>query len=483
MLIALLRPLLGLIITLISFYFWPNIRNLFSITALSLSDLSISRFLLVLTCLFSYSITNKLVNRYLWDGFVQSRSGRPVPALLKTISSILLLFICATFVFTLVFDRSLTGVLAVGGGMSLIIGIALQNMIADFFSGLAINIDQPFHIGDFIMLNNRRLGDDELIGRVVSINWRTTRLAKTDGTLVVIPNNLFSMMVLTNFSLPQAESRFELSYCIDFASDSERVCKILNAAVLSAPTVLAEPEPKVRIDRVDDKGVHYIIRYWIDPRLGSPLRGRDGVNSAVLKHLRFAGISIAYERNDIYFAEMPSRQVDFTNNLEALLTRVELFKSLPQEGINELSKALQTRRFVQGEKVVKAGEDGASMFIIVEGLLDVFLDIEATTDDVKVAIMSPGDYFGEMSLVTGTPRSATIITRTDSLIYEINKDSIEPLFETYPALPESIAHTIAHREFLRKSAVAEAEERMALACAEQEASAQLLKRMKRFFQL
>ena len=144
MLIALLRPLLGLIITLISFYLWPSIRSLFSITALSLSDLSISRFLLVLTYLFSYSITNKLVNRYLWDGVVQSRSGRPVPALLKTISSILLLFICATFIFTLVFDRSLTGVLAVGGGMSLIIGIALQNMIADFFSGLAINIDQPF---------------------------------------------------------------------------------------------------------------------------------------------------------------------------------------------------------------------------------------------------------------------------------------------------------------------------------------------------
>ena len=117
---------------------------------------------------------------------------------------------------------------------------------------------------------------------------------------------------------------------------------------------------------------------------------------------------------------MPSRQVDFTKNLEALIARVELFKSLPKEGINQLSKALQPRRFVQGEKVVKAGEAGASMFIIVEGLLEVFLDIEATTDDVKVAMMSPGDYFGEMSLVTGTPRSATIITRTDALIYEIN---------------------------------------------------------------
>ena len=149
----------------------------------------------------------------------------------------------------------------------------------------------------------------------------------------------------------------------------------------------------------------------------------------------------------------------------------------------QLSKALHTRRFVQGEKVVKAGEAGASMFIIVEGFLEVFLDIEVSADDVRVATMSPGDYFGEMSLVTGTPRSATIITRTDALIYEIDKDSIEPLFETYPALPEAIAHTIAHREFLRKSAVAEAEERMTLACAEQEASAQLLRRMKRFFQL
>ena len=481
--IALLRPFIGLTFTLVAYYFWPYSRELFAIKSSSLSDISISRTLLILLCFFSYSIINKLTNRFFWDGVVQKRSGRPVPALLKTISSILLLFVCATFVFTLIFDRSLTGVLAVGGGMSLIIGIALQNMIADFFSGLAINIDRPFHIGDFIMLNNRRLGDEELIGKVVSINWRTTRLAKTDGTLVVIPNNLFSMMVLTNFSLPQAESRFELSYCIDFASDSERVCKILNAAVLSAPTVLPKPTPKVRVDRVNDKGVHYIIRYWIDPRLGSPLRARDGVNSAVLKHLRFAGISLAYERNDIYFAPMPERQVDFTNNTEALLSRVSLFKSLPKEGLTQLSQALLPHRFVQGEKVVKVGEAGASMFIIVEGLLEVFLDIEVSTDDVRVATMSPGDYFGEMSLITGTPRSATIITRTDALVYEIKKDSLEPLFEAYPSLPEAIARTVAHREFIRKSAVAEAEERLALETAEQEASAQLLKRMKRFFQL
>lgn len=475
--------LVGLIAAVLALYFWPVYAPSLSVYPQEAIYDIILKSLYVIAWSFGYVIVNQMINAIIWDRIVPRRTGRPVPGLLKTISSILLLFVCATLVLILVFQRSLTGILAVGGGMSLILGIALQDMIADFFSGLAINIDRPFRIGDFILLNNTRLGSDELIGRVVSINWRTTRLEKTDGTLVVIPNNKFSELVLTNFSLPKAESRFELSYCIDFASDADRVLKILNAAVLSAPTVLAAPPPKVRVNRVDDKGVHYIIRYWIDPRLGSPLRARHGVNSAVLRHLRFAGISLAYERNDIYFAEMPPRQVDFTQNLEALISRIPLFKSIPEAGIVQLSAALKPKALSRGETVVKAGEAGDSMYIIVEGLLEVFLDIEVSLDNVRVAAMSPGDYFGEMSLITGTPRSATVRSQTEALVYEVGKSSLEPLLEAYPCLPETIAKTVAQRDFARKLAVAEAEEQVALENAQSEATDQLLQRMRRFFQI
>ena len=477
-----IRLIISIILMLLTIY-WADVMTLIEMSPTSSLASHTLRSIFVILWLLMFSVVKQVINQRWWDGVVARRSGRPVPALVKTISSALLLFISATIVFTTVFDRSLTGVLAVGGGVSLIIGIALQNMIADVFSGLAINIDQPFRIGDFIHLNNRRLGDEELIGRVVSINWRTTRLEKTDGTLVVIPNNLFSMMVLTNFSMPQAESRFELSFCIDFASDAERVLKILDAAVLSAPTVLAQPAPKVRVDRVDDKGVHYLIRYWIDPRTGSPLRARHGVNSAVLRHLRFAGVSLAYERNDIYFAPMPARQIDYSQNLEALVTRVSLFTSLPAEGVQALSKSLKPHLLQAGEVVVKAGEAGDSMYIIAEGLLEVYLDLEATSDNLRVAKMSPGEYFGEMSLITGDPRSATIVSATEGLIYEIEKSALEPLFKTYTALPDSIAQTVSFRDLHRENIVAEVEQKLASESSQQAAKEQLLQRMRRFFQL
>lgn len=471
------------IIIMATFAVWPAILSFLGLTPSSELGMALKNTLIVIASLCVYLSINRVINRFWWDRIVARRSGRPVPALLKTISSFVLLFIGTTIVFTLVFGRSLTGVLAIGGGLSLIIGIALQSLIADVFSGLAINIDQPFRIGDFIQLNNRRLGDEEVIGRVVSINWRTTRLEKTDGTLIVVPNNLFSMMVITNFALPNAESRFELTYCIDFASESERVVKILNAAVRSAPTVLDFPAPKVRVDRVDDKGVHYLVRYWIDPREGSPSRGRDGVNSAVLRHLRFAGISLAYERNDIYFAPMPPRQVDFSKNLEALLSRVSLFTSLPEAGVSELARALKPHTLKKGATVVKAGEAGNSMYLITEGVLEVYLDIEKTLDDHRVATMSPGDYFGEMSLITGDPRSATIRAATDALIYEIEKSALEPIFKAYPSLPESIAQTVASRDFHRERFVAEVEEQLAVENVRQATKDQLLKQIKRFFQL
>lgn len=430
----------------------------------------------------AYVLLNQFIHAVIWEGVVAKRSTRPVPKLLKTISSFLLLCIFTTLLFTTVFERSLTGVLAVGGGLSLIIGIALQSMISDVFSGLAINIDQPFRIGDFIRLNNRRLGDEEIIGRVVSLNWRTTRLEKTDGTLVILPNNLFSMMVLTNLSLPRPESRFELSYCIDFASESTRVVKILQAAVTSVPTVLSDPPPKVRIDFVDDQGVHYLIRYWIDPREGSPLRARHGVNSAVLRHLRFAGISIAYERNDIYFAPMPPREVDLSSHLDELIARVPLFTSLSKEGVSQLVNGLKSHRLSQGSEIVHAGDAGDSMYLIAEGVLEVNLDLK-TSDHVRVATMSPGDYFGEMSLMTGDPRSATVSAVTDALVYEIEKSVLDPLLRAHPSLPEEIAQTISSRDIHREKIIAMAEERIADHGKQNVVKEQLLRQIRKFFQL
>ena len=97
--------------------------------------------------------------------------------------------------------------------------------------------------------------------------------------------------------------------------------------------------------------------------------------------------------------------------------------------------------------------------------------------------MSPGDYFGEMSLITGDPRSATIKATTDSLIYEIEKSALEPIFKAYPSLPESIAQTVASRDTHRERFVAEVEERIALESDQQKVKDQLLEQIKRFFQL
>ena len=97
--------------------------------------------------------------------------------------------------------------------------------------------------------------------------------------------------------------------------------------------------------------------------------------------------------------------------------------------------------------------------------------------------MSPGDYFGEMSLITGAARSATVISKTDTLIYEIKKSSLEPLLEAYPYLPESIAKTVAKRSFVGKNAIAQIEERLAIESEQEVVKNQLLERMLRFFQM
>lgn len=435
--------------------------------------------------LLGFIVVNSIVNQIFWERWVTGRTGRPVPALLKTITTLILFSICLAVISTNVFGQSIIGALAFGGGLSIILGIALQKMIEDFFSGLAINLERSFQIGDFIKLNNRRLGDEVVIGRVVALNWRTTRLERTDGTLVVVPNNLFTSMVVTNLSLPEVHSRFELSFCVEFNTSSDRVLNILDAAVRAAPSVLDTPEPKVRIDHIDHRGVNYVIRYWINPTLGSPLRARSEVNHAVLKHFEFSGINLAYQRLDIAQVQV-AEQSEHLSGLPALLSRLPLFSELDEHSLHIIAEASHSRRLYPNELLVQSGEEGNSMFFIVEGLIEVLLDVQASEtieeDQLKVAVIGPGEYLGEMSLMTGEPRSATAKAKTMALVYEIDKVSLENIFEREPLLLDVIAETITKRKRAQDLALDEAEERACLRDIEDDRD-QLLEKMKRFFKL
>ena len=395
----------------------------------------------------------RLVDVIVWEGLLGQRIGGKVPRLLKDVVAALIFGVAITGILALVYDLDVTGLWATSGVVGLVVGLALQSMILDVFSGIALNVDRPFLLGDWVRLSNR--ARETIIGEVVETSWRSTRLRTIDGTMVIVPNGWVAREIVTNLTRPYAASRFTLNFCLEFSVPTDRAMRILEAGVRSAKGVLATPAPKVRVNGTTKYGVEYEVRYWLMPRETSPSKGRHRVGAAVLDQLHRAGLTLAYEKHDIYTSPMPPRQLDPRADRGEILHRVVLFADLEDNERAQLGAAMREHLVSRGVTVVSAGDSGDSMYIVVEGLLEVrALDDHGA--ELVVGHLAGGDFFGEMSLLTGEPRSATVVAATDVLCLEIRKEHLGPLLAGRPDLAHQVTEKVAERKLRNELRLAEA---------------------------
>jgi small-conductance mechanosensitive channel len=322
---------------------------------------------------------NRLLKIFLWEGIANQSLRGNVPKLLIDITSLLVYILAITIIVGYVFKQPLTGLWATSGIVAIIIGFALRNIILDIFTGLAINIERPYNIGDWIEIHQRTL-EQNVTGQVLEINWRATRLKTEKDTIVIIPNSTMSTLLVTNYWNPGSETRQEAVYCVDYSVPGNRVRRILQAAAtdaLNQPGFVQRRKPEIIIKNTTQLGVEYEIRYWINAwQKITPSRALHHVNEVVLSHLRTAGISLAYPKQDIYHQDMPTRHYDAASipDRKNIISGVELFSYLSKNEIEHLANQMRYFVFKPGEPIVKSGEEGDSMFILVEGIADVLIE-------------------------------------------------------------------------------------------------------------
>jgi CRP-like cAMP-binding protein len=347
-----------------------------------------------------------------------------------------------------VFGAPLTGFWTTSGVIGLVIGLALRNTIADLFTGIAVNVDRPYRIGDWVEVHEQR-PEQNKVGQVIEMNWRTTRLRTEENNLLVIPNSVVGLMAVTNFYAPGTQTRQEAGFCLDFSVPVERARRVLLAgarAELGREGFVTERDPEVLIERTSELGVEYRVRYWITPWSGtSPSRARDAVNASILHHLLHAGLEPAYPKEDVYHEPMPARQLDSESeeDREKLLAKVDLFEPLTEEERIALARQMERRVWSAGQEVVREGDAGSSMFVLFEGLLDVFA--EQNGSQRHLAQIAPGQIIGEMSVLTGDPRTATVVAATGAVAYEITADHVQELLSRRPELAVVISGIVADR--------------------------------------
>ena len=387
----------------------------------------------------------------------QDRPSDRYPAIVQDFTVIVLFGVIGT---VLLREQLLT-TSAVG---AVVVGFALQDTLGNLFAGLAIQIEKPFRVGQWVQFGDRE-------GQVQEIPWRATKLRTKAGQFLIVPNSVVAKDPVLNYSEPTVPTRIDVEVGASYGVPPNDVKRVMQEAMSNCDLVMRAPLPQVVIKDFGDSAVIYLAQFWIED-YALDRSARDLVRSSIWYAFRRHNIEIPwpiqiqYERD-----EEPIRTDTHIAAAAEHLGAVDLFKPLSAESRSRLSAASREHLFASGESIVRQGADGDSMFVILSGQARVVLEPAGQ----ELAVIPAGGFFGEMSMLTGDKRTATVKATTDTLVLEIAAKDFRELAVANPGLLDHISTTVAARRTgLDDAKVA------AAAVAAPEAKQNFLARMRRF---
>lgn len=400
-------------------------------------------------------IINNLIIFIIWENLFYRKSKKSAPTLVKQAVGFLVYFVVFASSINVILGLKVSDIITTSGFIGLVIGFALRPILTDYFAGIAMNLEASFSISDWVMVKQKGI-QGTVVGCVKEISWRTTKIVTPEKNCVVIPNSELLLSSVTNLSKPSPASEFEFEIRVDYNTDTELAQKVLDGALCEAVSnggPMAEPAPKARIRDIDAAGICFKITYMVDPIKTSKGNARHLIYRAVIKHFQMSGITPAAPKQEVFLEQNQKQQHFDYKSLEhkkLIVSKVDFFKDSNEEELSLLAENINLREPEAAEAIIEKGASGDSMFIVIIGSLDVYIN-NPDEPDHKVASLHPGDIFGEMSLLTGAARSATIKSAVPSVLYEISKDTIAKLFKMRPEFMDIITRVCVERQFKNKN--------------------------------
>lgn len=379
------------------------------------------------------------------------------PAIVQDVAVITLFMVIGT---VLLREQLLTTT-AVG---AVVIGFALQDTLGNLFAGLAIQIEKPFRVGQWVQFGDRE-------GQVQEITWRATKLRTKAGQFLIVPNSVISKEPVLNHSEPTVPTRIDVEIGASYNSPPNDVKRAMQEAMANSPLVMKAPEPQVVIKAFGSSAIDYVAQFWIEDYAIDRL-ARDQVRTNLWYTFRRHSIEIPYPIQIQYErTEEPIRTERHIASAADHLAGVSLFQPLDAEARAALAKCADEQLFGSGEAIVRQDEDGDSMFVLMKGSARVVLEPSGQ----EVAVIPAGGCFGEMSMLTGDRRSATVRAMGDVEVLEISAKDFRELALANPGLLDHISTMMSDR----RSGLADARATAAVLPAP-EVRQTLLARMRRF---
>lgn len=371
------------------------------------------------------------------DSLVHLQRGKAVPKILRDIVFGLIYLLAVLGYLGAEFKIDLAPFLTTSAILSVVIGMALQDTLGNVFAGLAINLDRPFSLGDWVAVD----GD---VGQVFEITWRATKILTLRHELHIIPNNTISKAKVVNYQLPSTCYAETIDFTASYDAPPNRVRAIALAVAREVGGVRLEPAPELRLVRFLDSSVAYQIALWIDDYSRSP-----GICSEFQErlwyHFHRAGLEFPFPVSDVRLNDAKERSETRTlENLHAL-GRIDIIACMDPDSVARLAKQARVVHFAAKEPIIRQGEVGGSLYVIKHGQVTLSLDGHGEHGTKPLAILNEGDFFGEMSLLTGERRTASAYAASECELLVIDHNHFAALLEEHPEFMQRISHVIAER--------------------------------------
>ena len=440
----------------------PIITTETQVIPTELSDLSITlltNFFRIIKVIFWFVLIVvfiRFLNSLILGRALRSGSSYELANLIRNVVIVLIYIIAFFIIFQSQYPNIQLAPLFTGSTIiGIVVGLALQDTLGNLFSGLALQADQPFQIGDVISLGGKGTGVVE------NITWRGVKIRTFQNKLLILSNTVLGKEIIE--IAPKGNLNARLVFFNTLYTDSPaKTIQMVREAIRQVENVSTKIRPIVRVRNLGDNGIDWEIKYWLDDY--SKYNTTDAlVRQRVWYAFRRENINFAYPTRTLYIEKDAPEEtvVEKENSIFERINHVPIFAPLSDSETEKIADAAHLRVFAPDEAIVHEGQQGGSMFVIHRGSVDIkIMDDEGKPQTINT--LNEGDFFGEMSLLTGEPRTATVIAREETQVLQIGKFCIKSILEKNPGLAKDLSEIIEERRALiartehnQKSAIGE----------------------------
>lgn len=345
---------------------------------------------------------------------------------------------------------NIASIVATSAVATAVIGLSLQSTLGSVIGGLALQLDDSLSAGDWIEL------ESGLQGCVKQVRWRHTLVETRDGDTLIVPNNQLLNQTIKNLGKRDEsplQRRVWVNFNVDFRYSPAEVTRVVDRALAEAsiPGVAATPRPStVCVDLAGagrDSFAFYGTRYWLTD-FANPDVASSVVRERIYVALKRARIPLAmpaaahFVSQDEPMREERKREKAVASAMQAL-ARVEIFRDLSHEELESLAATVDVWPVSRGEVITRQGATANWLYVLVDGEVEV--RVEGAGEERRVNTLSAPNFFGEMALMAGAPREATVAALTDVRCIRVDKDHFRALLQRRPEIAGDVAAVLAER--------------------------------------